>query len=449
MNKFRHLALSVFSLLAVFSTRAQTSSVREADSIFVKAMELYVVDNYPEAGKLLLKAEELAPDNDAVQYYLGNIAIKANDAEGAVEHLEKARMLDSTNVWYNTRLAALYSALELNVKAGKLYDYLLKARPYDSNLLASATDCYLQNGEYAKADSCLVMIRRLNGDSEYTSLMGLELLRQKGDFTKFFASMDEYFRVGDAPASSKMDMIDNMLRSGNPLFIYAHIDDYEKLIDTCLEIHPSDTVITHYAARFFYSLEKTGKALELCQRHTDDVLMNQIRAHVYYQKLNDYEKTLNACEDILRTVPDTDKESIVEAMSLKAECLLNLGRNSEAFREYENCLKADPDNIIVLNNYAYILSTSGKSLGKALKMAEKAIRAEPENSTYLDTYGWVLYKKGKFKEAKAVFKKAVLHGGSESGVILNHYAETLEALGEKETAEIYRQKALLKKDLPE
>lgn len=111
--------------------------------------------------------------------------------------------------------------------------------------------------------------------------------------------------------------------------------------------------------------------------------------------------------------------------------------NKKAFQCYEKALAIDSANILVLNNYAYFLSLSGKQLDKAYAMSQKTITAEPNNATYLDTFGWILYKLGKFIEAKAIFRHAMIYGGTDNAVILDHYADVLYALGEKDAAVMY------------
>ena len=107
-------------------------------------------------------------------------------------------------------------------------------------------------------------------------------------------------------------------------------------------------------------------------------------------------------------------------------------------------MKVSPNNIYVLNNYAYYLSVTGKNLKKAYAMSKKTIEAEPDNATYLDTFGWILYLQGKALEAKPFFKHAMLYGGKDSAVIMDHYAEVLYALKDYDLAFVYWYRAQAK-----
>ncbi len=123
---------------------------------------------------------------------------------------------------------------------------------------------------------------------------------------------------------------------------------------------------------------------------------------------------------------------------------------SKTDKYFEKSLKLEPNNILVLNNYAYYLSIRKTKLKKALAMSQVAIDAEPDNATYLDTYAWILYEMGRYEEAKKVFQRALVHGGNEEGVMLEHYGDVLYALKEVSNAQIYWERSLEKgNDSPE
>ena len=70
-------------------------------------------------------------------------------------------------------------------------------------------------------------------------------------------------------------------------------------------------------------------------------------------------------------------------------------------KHFEKVLSLDPENTIVLNNYAYYLSLRKINLEKAKIMSFKCNELEPKNSTYQDTYAWVLYQLEDYKDAKS------------------------------------------------
>ena len=105
------------------------------------------------------------------------------------------------------------------------------------------------------------------------------------------------------------------------------------------------------------------------------------------------------------------------------------GDEEKSFEAYERTLRNDPDNILVLNNYAYFLAVKGQDLDKALEMSTRAITAEPDNPTYLDTHAWVLYMKGDYKEAEKHMKKALKLLKEPDETYTNHYEAIMQKLG--------------------
>lgn len=94
-----------------------------------------------------------------------------------------------------------------------------------------------------------------------------------------------------------------------------------------------------------------------------------------------------------------------------------------AFAAYEEALLLNPDNVYVLNNYAYTLAVNGGDLKKAERMSQKTIEKEPDNATYLDTYAWILHLQGQDMLAEFYIKRAIdniRHPNEEEG-IRQHY----------------------------
>jgi tetratricopeptide (TPR) repeat protein len=114
---------------------------------------------------------------------------------------------------------------------------------------------------------------------------------------------------------------------------------------------------------------------------------------------------------------------------------------ARAYAFYERALADNPDNISVLNNYAYFLSLDGRDLDRALAMSSRVMELEPGNPTFIDTYGWVLYKLGRYEEAKTALRQAVALDAEGSSELLIHYGDVLYELKEYYMASVYWRKA--------
>lgn len=443
--------VSAFSSIALC---AQDTSQRQADSLLISAVEQYQKGNDGMARQLLEQAWSLDPQNDAVQYYLGTLALASRDVAAATNHFEQAYVKDTTNTWYGMRLAQLYNASGRIQAAEGIYESLLKRKQGDLSVLSALADIYMQVGKYEKADSILTRLERIGGPGEYIALSRIELNRQRGDFKEFFGGLNEFFSNTDVQPRVKRDIMERLLKSSDPRFNFFHLDDYDTLLTTCMQTHPGDTSFTHFAGDFYYSAGKSDRLQTLCRKYQDDAHMLSLSLYDYIKK-QDFQSALPVCGALLYQVKSgngltgngsVNNEELASVLAARGDCHYSLGASGKAFRDYEQALKLDPENPVVLNNYAYYLSVSGKNLDKALKMSQKAVMAAPENATYLDTYGWILYRQKKYAEAKAVFKKVLVFGGKDSPEVLRHYAAVLEALDEKALADAYRRQAEMKED---
>lgn len=436
--------LTIILLLSCTVLSARTQNELKSETLYLQGLELYHKGDMKNAGLLLEEAVKLDPSNDAAHYYLAYIAAASNDAGKALTCFEKAHELDTANVWYSLRLAHLYSVMGKFGKADTLYSSLSRRKSGDPEILSSLAEVRLQESRYEDVDSLLTRIERLEGQSDYVDLTRIELARQKGDFTGLFARLEDYFSREYIPAQVKKDILDRMLKGSDPRFNYMHMRDYESLFLTCLRVHPADTSVAHLAGDFLYASGKHTDLLDLCAKYPYDSHMVKLQAYMQFQHA-DYEGTIATCEHLMDIAAD-DMDTMLDAMTMRADSRFSLHEYDEALRDYECILKLDRDNVVVLNNYAYYLSVAGRNLGKALKMSSKAIAKEPENVTYLDTYAWILYKQKKYRKAQEIFMKIMVYGGKNSPEIMEHYAEVLDALGETALAEGYRQQALIKRN---
>lgn len=132
----------------------------------------------------------------------------------------------------------------------------------------------------------------------------------------------------------------------------------------------------------------------------------------------------------------------MQVLSMLGDLKYRTKNFDESFRYLEEALVIDPEDIMLLNNYAYFLAENDRDLPKALKMSEKAIAKEGGNATYLDTYAWVLYKSGRYKEAHKVMLKILVGTKENDPEILEHMGFILKKLSRCEEAVDYWRMAL-------
>ena len=121
----------------------------------------------------------------------------------------------------------------------------------------------------------------------------------------------------------------------------------------------------------------------------------------------------------------------VRARQFLGNAYLTNGDNKEAMQAFEAVYAEQPENIVALNNLAWLYSLKNDS--RALEFAEKAYKEKPENSGIQDTYGWVLVQQGQVEKGLRILEQVieVLPGVPE---VQYHYAVALLKSGEKTAA---------------
>lgn len=112
--------------------------------------------------------------------------------------------------------------------------------------------------------------------------------------------------------------------------------------------------------------------------------------------------TINSfVDEWITALPASPAAQLRKAMQLQDQ-----GTLDDAARMYEKLLAGNDNNVIALNNLAWIyLERSDK---RALPAAERAFQLAPEDAAIADTYGWVLVQTGQTKEGIEILEKALV-----------------------------------------
>jgi tetratricopeptide (TPR) repeat protein len=97
----------------------------------------------------------------------------------------------------------------------------------------------------------------------------------------------------------------------------------------------------------------------------------------------------------------------VDCMHVYGSLLQLDKRNSEACKIYWTILKVNPDDVVAMNNLAWILADEKNEYQNALVIADKAVELSPNYADLLDTRGVINYKLGNFNQAIDDLKRCV------------------------------------------
>lgn len=362
------------------------------------------------------------------------------------------------------------------------YEYLKKYNEghASSRISSLLGDYYLSL--YDK-DSAMIMYQEalaLEPDFPPAILSVADIYRMDSDYGNYFSYINRFLTNPYISTQIKSRYINEAFTPNDPYFLEAFMPEIDTLMENTLAVSMNDSLINMAAGYYYFFTMRPDRAASLFRENVRMaenskpawsnylmILYSLQRWDEYYAATSDavarfgddphfIEQRGVACImkndldeafiqfDRLIAFAGGDTSVIAGSYSVMGDICHQQGNSRQGNRYYDKALKLEPDNLPVLNNYAYYLSVEGKNLKKAAAMGKKCVDAEPDNPTYLDTYGWILHLLGRSYEAKDLFRHAMLYGGRESAVVLDHYAEILYSLGDRDLAFLYWQQAIEK-----
>jgi len=161
--------------------------------------------------------------------------------------------------------------------------------------------------------------------------------------------------------------------------------------------------------------------------------------------LNHAQQLTGAQDDAITTLRNwlaitSDADSVRLQLAMQLE---QAGQYADAIQEYERTLKTDPNNLIALNNLAWLLRDTEAE--RALALAEHALSLSAERPEILDTMGWLLVNSGQQERGLRLLQQAAMLA-PHLPLIRYHqalayeqtqrYSEALEVLAEVSTGEM-------------
>ena len=363
---------------------------------FITEQKLNIYKRQGNTKKLLAELEQLTKENPDNPRYYSMLAKEYSDNgkdKEALKTFEKVKELSPNDPYINISLLEYY---EKNGDNEKAFNELLAAIRNKNLDLATKTNIYdywMQKNEGSKqvneqARQCGEAFIEAHPDSKLGHLILGSYYLVKEDAPK----SKEQYQKALAIDSTDFYGWQNLIISESRLNENENVRDHAI---AALKYYPMQPVFYWYA----------GVA--------NAVLKNNDAAITYLEKGRRY---------------TSDKLQMANFDAFLGDLYHEQGDEEKAFDAYERTLRNDPNNVLVLNNYAYYLALKNQDLDKALEMSTKAIAAEPDNPTYLDTHAWVLYMKGDYKEAEKHMKKALKLLKEPDETYTKHYEAIMNKL---------------------
>ncbi len=416
-----------------------------------------ILGDYNNALKYLKEISERSPDDINIIYNMGRMyeALKMpTEALKYYENITENYQYDETVL---LRMADIYESYKDYANTAATVEKLLVLNPTDLNLKYSAAATYVKIPDYDNAIRIYEEILNSNPNNRdvQTEVIKLYFRQHKNqeafdkyskllnrDSVDFMTKMDVAIAFMQASAEDKeaLGVSRNILQNLETAYpdqwmpkyylIYMDAMDNPQDADERFSnlLSATDTSAELYVQVGFYYYEKNNfkRSVDVFKSGADkfpgDFRLNYLLGNSYY-RMGDNRSALAPLEKALELNP-----SDINTLSNLGLVYDDLKMNAECSRLYEQAFKYHPDNILLLNNYAYHLSEIGEKLTEAKEMSKKTLEKEPNNASYLDTYGWILFKLKDYKNAAIYIEKAIKLGKNET--LYDHLGDVYEAMGE-------------------
>lgn len=404
-------------------------------------IEAYLItENYDKAIEKLDILEQQAGVSALVSEQKVEIYQRQGNTKQVISELERLIADNPENTRYYSMLAKVYMENKKEKEAVKLYNKIKEIDPSDPYINISLLEYYENKKDYDKAfDELIEAINNKNLDFN-TKANIYEYWFNKHQDAK---DIDQQaLRAGNAFLENYPDN-----KMGYLVMASYHINKQEYQPCSVMAQKALDYDHTNYAAwQYLVICDGALRANDSLKKHSVEALQFYPTQPIFYwyagvsHALDKQDaEAISYFEKGRKFV--TDKNALMDFDSYLGDLYHSVGETEKAFQAYDRVLNQDPDNVLVLNNYAYYLSLRKEDLDKAKAMALHAVELEPNNAIYLDTYAWVLYQKGEYKAAEAQMEKAVKLLKSPDKIYYQHYADILDKVNKPEKAAEYRNKA--------
>ena len=343
------------------------------------------------------------PNDLRYRVMLGDSYLDNDRADEAYAIFQEALATDPENAQAQLSLAAYYERMGMDSLFYAQQEAVLMNRKLDSGVKVEVMRRIILQNEQAGGDSTRVF-------QLFTRLLAAP--QEDAAMATLCYSYMQHKQMDDSMAVPVLEKIlevepDNIAARYSLLMVAVRKNDYEEAVRICepaIQYNPEELAFYYYLGVSYFQTDRNPDALSVLQK------------------------------GVLQVNPQSDKKLVSDFYTFIGDLHHSMDNQPACYEAYDSALVYNPDNIGVLNNYAYFLSLERCDLDRAEEMSYRTVKAEPKNDTYLDTYAWILFEKGRYTEARIYIDEAMKNGGAESATIVEHSGDIYFMLGEEDKA---------------
>jgi tetratricopeptide (TPR) repeat protein len=438
---------------------------------------LGALEEYEELEDILKKKIKEEPEKTEWEFKLALTYFNKGKAGKAIRELEKIEKERGFSERITLLKASIYESEEKYELAREEIEKVMVLFPEAIQFRIVAAELCLKSGDEEAASDYYLEILEVDSVNIFALTNLTDYYREKGDFKKSYKYLAKSFSSEQIEINRKMAILSYYLSDTEQINAYSK--EIGSVIEVLAETHPEVSDIRLLAADFYiqtqnysYAYIHLNKYLEL-QKGTYNIYMQAI---MLANAASMNEELLATCDKAIELYPDSadiwffrgislyqsaeyeelinnfmdvpyenfsSREYASQAKMLIAEAYYRTDEFIKSDSLFEDLIRNEPDNYMVLNNYSYYLAERGDKLERAKEWSSIVVKNNPENATFLDTYAWVLYKLKSFEEAEKYILNALDKGGENDPEINEHAGDIQMALESYEIAMSYYMKAIL------
>jgi len=424
------------------------------------AASIYSQNNKIDKAKIAYnKLIEMEPKEIDFYFNLADIYLKDNDINGALKIYKNIEDIFGISEIVSLQKHKLYLAVNKRKEALNELVVLSKANPTNVEYKRLIADYYIKINSIDEAITIYNNILKDYPDDGFSHIGLAECYRKKGDLNMSFKELETAFDSDDVPSDIKFNLLLSIIQNfGNDKKVQDATFELTKILKNR---YPADTDIKIIYANFLLQYNKLKEAKDVL----NEVVETKKDKYALWEQLimldnefSDWSGMFDHSAEALKYFPnqsflyffngfsafqlekyDVSVKSLSfgfklitkddplynDFMTFLAESYHKTNDYEKSFEYFDKIIKLNPDNVAILNNYAYYLSEKDMELEKAEKMSKITITKEPNNATYLDTYAWILFRLKKYDEALIYITKTIENDDDASDVVLEHYGDIL------------------------
>ena len=376
---------------------------RRYDYFYIEALKQKLNENHDAAFELYGHCVELNPEAGEAIYELSLYYQYFQMEEKAEELLVKANQLEPDNAWYKETLASLYINKRNIPKAIPVLEDIVDLNPKRTDVLSQLVALYMNVENYSEAIRTLDRIELLEGKEPQVSLEKYRLYMKLENEKKAFQELESLARDFPNELSYRVLIADQYLLVGKEkkaLEIFEEVrkkePDNDALQMSLLDYYKQtgkDSLYTAYLDTLLYG-----------ERTESEVRMKVMRDFIQNQEKEQSDSTvvLQAFERILAQKQDNINILALYAVYMEMK---KMGTDSIAAVMYK-ILDIEPDNQMAL--YQLLQYHARKNeYQKMVAICQHGLQYYPEQLTFYFYLGVSYYQMDKTNEALDAFERGV------------------------------------------